>query len=104
MFPTKLILATRGSALALRQSEWVRTEIERLIPGIHVELQTVRTTGDRMAQQPLPQIGGKGLFTKEVEDALLERRADFAVHSLKDLPTAIPDGLTLAAIPLREDV
>jgi len=68
-----------------------------------VEILTIRTTGDRMSNQPLPQIGGKGLFTKEVEDALLDGRADLAVHSLKDLPTQLPVGLILAAVPRRED-
>src|SRR5579872_4631457 len=93
------ILATRGSPLALQQSRWVQAEIERLVPGAAVEILTVRTTGDRLSQAPLPQIGGKGLFTKEVEDALLDGRADLAVHSLKDLPTELPEGLILAAVP-----
>lgn len=96
-------LATRGSPLALRQSRWVQAEIERMVEDSRVELLTIRTTGDRMTQQPLPEIGGKGLFTKEVEDALLDGRADFAVHSLKDLPTDLPEGLILAAVPRRED-
>ncbi|MBI3896480.1 MAG: hydroxymethylbilane synthase [Acidobacteria bacterium] len=98
-----LTLATRGSGLALQQSNWVKAEIERLAPGIRVEILTVRTTGDRMKDEPLPQIGGKGLFTKEIEEALLEGRAHLAVHSLKDLPTEIPAGLILAAVPRRED-
>ena len=97
------ILASRGSPLALRQSRWVQAEIERMVPGSRVEILTIRTTGDRLTQQPLPQIGGKGLFTKEVEDALLDGRADLAVHSLKDLPTELPEGLILAAVPRRED-
>jgi len=97
------ILASRGSPLALQQSRWVKAEIERLTPDSRVDILIIRTTGDRMTQQPLPQIGGKGLFTKEVEDALLDRRADLAVHSLKDLPTELPDGLILAAVPKRED-
>lgn len=102
--PTKpLILATRGSSLALQQSNWVKAEIERLAPGARVEILTVRTTGDRMKDEPLPQIGGKGLFTKEIEEALLEGRAHLAVHSLKDLPTQISPGLVLAAVPRRED-
>lgn len=68
-----------------------------------MEILTIRTTGDKMAHEPLPQIGGKGLFTKEVEDALLDRRAHLAVHSLKDLPTELPEGLVLACVPRRED-
>jgi hydroxymethylbilane synthase len=77
--------------------------VERIVPGCRIEIQTIRTTGDKNTSQPLPQIGGKGLFTKEVEDALLDGSADFAVHSLKDLPTELPEGLVLAAVPLRED-
>jgi hydroxymethylbilane synthase len=98
-----LILATRRSALALQQSNWVKSELERRIPGMLVELLTIGTTGDRLRHQLLPQIGGKGLFTQELEEALLDGRAHFAVHSLKDLPTELGDGLTLAAVPPRED-
>ncbi|MSO20649.1 MAG: hydroxymethylbilane synthase [Acidobacteria bacterium] len=104
MTHSPLILATRQSPLALTQSRWVAAEMERLNPGLRVELANMTTTGDKMQAQPLPQIGGKGLFTKELEDALLEGRAHLAVHSLKDLPTQLPDGLTLAAVPQREDV
>jgi hydroxymethylbilane synthase len=89
--------------LALRQSEWVKAEIERRVPGLRIELLPMGTTGDRLHSQPLPQIGGKGLFTQELEEALLRGEADFAVHSLKDLPTELAPGLTLAAIPERED-
>ena len=71
--------------------------------GVTVEILTVKTTGDRLSSEPLPMIGGKGLFTKEIEEALLERKAHLAVHSLKDLPTEMPEGLVLAAIPRRED-
>ncbi|MBI2819198.1 MAG: hydroxymethylbilane synthase [Acidobacteria bacterium] len=98
-----LILATRRSALALQQSNWVKLELEQKFPGLHVELLTIGTTGDRLRHQPLPQIGGKGLFTQELEEALLDGRADFAVHSLKDLPTELGAGLLIAAIPSRED-
>ena len=97
------VLATRRSALALQQSKWVMRELERLAPGVGVELLPIGTTGDQKRHEPLPQIGGKGLFTKELEDALLAGSADFAVHSLKDLPTELPQGLVLAAIPSRED-
>jgi hydroxymethylbilane synthase len=99
-----LKLATRQSQLALTQSSWVARELARLNPGLTVELVNMITTGDQMSQQPLPQIGGKGLFTKELEDALLDGRANLAVHSLKDLPTVLPAGLVLAAVPPREDV
>lgn len=98
-----MILATRRSALALQQSGWVKTELERCCPGLRVELSPLTTTGDRMPDRPLPQIGGKGLFTKELEEALLGGRAHFAVHSLKDLPTELSPGLVLAAVPVRED-
>jgi hydroxymethylbilane synthase len=100
----KLIVATRGSALALWQSRWV---IERLReyhgPNLAVELLTVRTRGDRVQNVPIAQIGGKGIFVKEVEDALLSKAAHLGVHSLKDLPAEQPPGLCLAAIPIRED-
>jgi hydroxymethylbilane synthase len=102
--PSTLILATRRSALALRQSQWVKDELERRVPGTRVELLTMGTTGDRLRDRPLPQIGGKGLFTLELEEALLDGRAHFAVHSLKDLPTELAAGLVLASIPIREDV
>ena len=98
-----LILATRHSALALQQSNWVKSELERKIPGARVELLTMGTTGDRLRHQPLPQIGGKGLFTQELEEVLLDGRAHFAVHSLKDLPSELGPGLTVAAVPPRED-
>jgi hydroxymethylbilane synthase len=100
---SSLILATRRSALAIQQSNWVKSEIERRIPGAAVELLRIGTTGDRLRRQPLPQIGGKGLFTQELEEALLEGRAHLAVHSLKDLPTELGAGLALAAVPVRED-
>lgn len=98
-----LTLATRGSKLALAQSEWVRDELQRLHPGLQVELLILKTTGDKILDSALSQIGGKGLFTREIEDALLDGRADLAVHSLKDLPTDLPDGLTVAAMPERVD-
>ena len=103
MRSSPLHLATRGSPLALKQSRWVQAELERLAPGLKVELLVLRTTGDRVRSVPLPALGGKGLFTKELEDALQEGRADCAVHSLKDLPTDLPAGLTLACVPRRED-
>lgn len=99
-----LILATRNSPLALAQSRWVAQQLQQRNSLLRVELLNLHTTGDRMREQPLPQIGGKGLFTKELEEALLEGRAQLAVHSLKDLPTELPPGLALAAIPAREDV
>ena len=102
----KLIIGTRGSQLALWQTNWVKTEIEKLHPGIEVEVQVISTKGDRVLDVSLPKLGeqGKGLFTKELEDAIFERRVDLAVHSLKDLPTELPAGLHIGAICEREDV
>lgn len=97
------VIATRGSPLALQQSRWVQAALEKLFPGLQVELLILRTTGDRVRTVPLPAIGGKGLFTRELEDALQEGRAHCAVHSLKDLPTDLPTGLLLACVPQRED-
>ncbi len=100
----RIVIGTRGSDLALWQAQWVQHELERRIPGLGVELSIVKTTGDRILDSPLSKIGDKGLFTKEIEIALLDRRIDVAVHSLKDLPTLTPDGLAIGAITEREDV
>jgi hydroxymethylbilane synthase len=99
---TTLRLATRGSDLALAQSSWVAKRVEAAL-GVTVEIQKIRTSGDRLAEVSLAEHGGKGLFVKEIEEALLEGRADFAVHSAKDLPARVPDGLRLAAFPERAD-
>lgn len=96
-------IATRRSKLALAQSRWVQSRLEALHPGLRVELREYVTRGDQVQNVPLAQVGGKGLFTKEIEDALLHGEADVAVHSLKDLPEAMPDGLLLGAVPARED-
>jgi len=102
----KIIIGTRGSKLALWQTNWVRQELEKHAPGIEVEIQVISTKGDRVLDISLPKLGeqGKGLFTKELEDAIFERRVDIAVHSLKDLPTELPAGLHIGAICEREDV
>jgi hydroxymethylbilane synthase len=102
----KITIGTRGSKLALWQTNWVKAEIEKQHPGINVEVQIISTKGDRVLDVSLPKLGeqGKGLFTKELEDALFERRVDLAVHSLKDLPTELPAGLHIGAICEREDV
>jgi len=97
-----LRLGTRGSALARTQSEQVREALESK-GDLRVELEIIRTSGDLHRDRPLPEIGGKGLFTRELDRALLDGAIDLAVHSLKDLPTETPDGLVLAAVPLRED-
>ncbi len=95
-------IATRGSKLALWQAQHIRAELIAQEPGLTVELVVVKTVGDRVLDRSLSAIGGKGLFTKEVEEALLTGRADLAVHSLKDVPTEETDGLTIAAFPPRE--
>ncbi|MEK6539194.1 MAG: hydroxymethylbilane synthase [Deltaproteobacteria bacterium] len=96
-------LGTRGSQLALWQANWVKGEIERKNPGLGVEIVKIKTTGDKILDVPLAKVGGKGLFVKEIEEALLSKRIDLAVHSMKDVPTDLPKGLHLAAITERED-
>jgi hydroxymethylbilane synthase len=97
-----LRLGTRGSALALAQSKWTARQLEALHPGLTVELIPILTRGDTYAG-PLAPVGGKGLFTEELESGLQDGSLDLAVHSLKDLPVTLPDGLILAAFPPRED-
>jgi len=98
-----LRIATRKSPLALWQAEHVRTRLQALHAGLRVELLTMSTRGDRILDSPLAKIGGKGLFVKELEQGMLEGRADIAVHSMKDVPAELPDGLCIAAILERED-
>jgi hydroxymethylbilane synthase len=101
----KLTIASRGSQLALWQARWIEARLIEL--GHECQIEIIKTTGDKFAEASLAQLGaatgGKGLFTKEIEEALLDGRAHLAVHSLKDLPTTLPEGLALAAIPVRED-
>ncbi|HEY7788746.1 MAG TPA: hydroxymethylbilane synthase [Casimicrobiaceae bacterium] len=101
--PRRLTIATRESALAMWQAEHVRARLASRYPGTTVDLLGVTTQGDRVVDRPLAAIGGKGLFIKELENALREGRADIAVHSLKDVPMDMPDGFVLAAISARED-
>src|SRR5512138_1010957 len=96
-----LVIASRGSQLALWQARWVQARLAEA--GHECRIEIVKTTGDKITDVPLAKVGTKGLFTKEIEEALLEGRADLAVHSLKDLPTELPEGLAIAAIPARED-
>jgi hydroxymethylbilane synthase len=96
-------VGTRGSALALWQAEWVKAELEKKYPGMTVSLTKIKTTGDKILDVPLAQVGGKGLFVKEIEEAMLAQEIDIAVHSMKDVPTMFPDGLHLACITKRED-
>lgn len=99
----KLTIATRKSPLALWQAEHVAALLSGHTPGLEVELLKLTTKGDKILDQSLSKVGGKDLFVKEIEDALIERRADVAVHSLKDMPTVLPEGLTITALPTRED-
>lgn len=95
-------IGTRGSKLALWQANWVKTELQRKHPSFVIDLVTVKTKGDKITDVPLAKVGGKGLFVKEIEEALLAGRIDLAVHSMKDMPSDIPTGLRIGAIPERE--
>jgi hydroxymethylbilane synthase len=99
----EIVIGSRGSKLALWQSEWVKARLEAFDPGVNVRIEIFKTTGDVRLDVPLSTIGGQGAFTKELEVALLDRRVDVAVHSLKDLPTITPEGLSITATPERED-
>jgi hydroxymethylbilane synthase len=96
-----LVIGSRGSQLALWQAKWIAARLAER--GQETRIEIIKTTGDKITDVPLAKVGTKGLFTKEIEEALLEGRIDLAVHSLKDLPTEMPAGLTIAAIPERED-
>src|SRR6185436_2443801 len=97
-----LVIGSRGSKLALWQAEHVQSQLQATDSSIEVRIEIIKTTGD-VKNDPLSVIGGNGVFTKELEDALLDGRIDLAVHSLKDLPTVLPDGLSISAICERED-
>ena len=101
--PSRIVIATRESRLALWQAQHVQARLQALYPGASVELLGMTTKGDRILDRPLSQIGGKGLFIKELETALQEKRADLAVHSMKDVPMDMPQGFALAAITAREN-
>ncbi len=103
MSTERVRIGTRGSPLALRQAELVAEALRRTWPDLAVELVAIRTSGDKLPTAHLAGVGGKGLFVKEIDEALLEGRVELAVHSLKDLPAMLPQGLTLAAFPERED-
>jgi hydroxymethylbilane synthase len=100
---TPLRIGTRGSPMALRQATLVRDRLVAAHPGLAAEVVTIRTTGDRVQDRRLAEIGGKGLFTKEIEEALFAGRVDFAVHSLKDVETWLPDGLEIFCVLQRDD-
>jgi hydroxymethylbilane synthase len=101
MTPRELRIGTRASQLALFQANWVKKKLEQ--GRLRVTLVKIKTTGDKIQDAPLAKIGGKGLFVKEIEEALLGKRIDLAVHSIKDVPTEFPEGLHLSAITKRED-
>lgn len=98
-----LVLGTRGSKLALCQSEWFQSKVQEIVPEVRIVLKRIQTSGDKIVDVPLAKIGGKGLFVKEIEDALLAGDIDFAVHSMKDVPAQLPEGLEILCIPQRED-
>jgi len=98
-----IVIGTRGSQLAVWQAEHIASRLQAGFPDLSVRLERIRTTGDKILDVPLAQVGGKALFVKEIEDALLDGRVDLAVHSMKDVPTDLPAGLAISAIPRRED-
>lgn len=99
----KILIGTRGSKLAIWQTEWVKSELQRLYPDLVIEINTIKTTGDMILDVPLAKIGGKGLFVKEIEEALLRHDVDIAVHSMKDVPIEFTENLHLSVICRRED-
>jgi len=101
--PDLLVVGTRGSLLAVTQTNWVVDRLSQHNPGLKVRLERISTRGDLQPEAPLPEVGQKGIFTKELEDALLEGRIDLAVHSAKDLPQKLPAGLGIICVPPRED-
>ena len=98
-----LTIGTRGSKLALWQADWVKARLQDLHPDLTVRLEVIKTRGDKILDVPLAKVGGKGLFVKEIEEALLDGRVDLAVHSMKDMPAEIPSGLIIGPVPDRED-
>ncbi len=102
--PEKIRIGTRSSALALWQSTFIKDQLGIQYPDETIEIIHIKTKGDKILDSPLSKIGDKGLFTKELEVALIDNRIDLAVHSLKDLTTTLPDGLTLGAVTVREDI
>ncbi len=99
----RITIGTRGSKLALWQANWVKSALESAHPSLTATLQILKTRGDKILDVPLAKVGGKGLFVKEIEEALLDGRVDLAVHSLKDMPSEIPPGLRIGAVPVREN-
>src|SRR5437867_1428586 len=104
MLDRTLVIGSRGSDLALWQAKYIQARLKEIYPELSSRIEIIHTKGDKILDSPLSQIGGKGLFTKEIEHALLTKEVDIAVHSLKDLPTEMEVGLTIAAIPKRANV
>ncbi len=98
-----LVIGTRGSQLALWQAEWIQARLQEVAPSVSIRLERIRTSGDKILDVPLAKIGGKGLFVKEIEEALSRGDIDLAVHSMKDVPSVLPEGLAIVCIPVRED-
>lgn len=94
-------IGTRGSKLALWQANWIKTELNKNTPSLSIEIVVIKTKGDKILDVPLAKIGGKGLFVKEIEEALLAGRIDLAVHSMKDMPADLPEGLCIGPAPTR---
>jgi hydroxymethylbilane synthase len=98
-----LVIGSRGSRLAVWQAEWVQARLKELAPDLEVSVRKIATSGDMILDAPLAAIGGKGLFVKEIEEALLRSEVDIAVHSMKDVPTILPEALEILCVPVRED-
>jgi len=97
------VIGTRGSQLAIWQAEWVQARLQERAPHLSIRLERIQTSGDKITDVPLAKIGGKALFVKEIEEALLRKDVDLAVHSMKDVPSVLPEGLTIHCVPKRED-
>jgi len=102
LMPRTITIGTRGSKLALWQADWVKSSLQSTHPSLPVDIVIIKTKGDKILDVPLAKVGGKGLFVKEIEEALLDGRIDLAVHSMKDMPSVIPPGLCIGAVPDRE--
>ena len=102
-FSKKLTIGTRGSPLALWQAHWIKSQLESLHGDLTVDLVKIKTSGDKIQDVPLAKVGGKGLFTKEIEESMLRYETDIAVHSMKDVPVKFPPSLTLSVVTERED-
>lgn len=103
MKPEKIIIGSRGSPLALWQANWIRSQLEELHSELEIEIKIIKTSGDKIQDVPLNKVGGKGLFVKEIEEALIRREVDLAVHSMKDVPMKLPEELWIATVTQREN-